>query len=199
MTSMDGSSHPPLVPPGMFDPTVQRSRVTEGTKRANQLFASGLEHYAASATAHLTDKKPFDIPMLSPFPPLLRVYMFTLTTHPSERQEGAYRIQITLPQQRRHFDTTDDPFLILAGYEPNLEVFALWDALAHDEGQGITHSKGVQIREETLLTALSQGVACQRRTLRRSGDTETVVAARPDALPEALELRWQLSLERLTS
>ncbi|WOF23660.1 hypothetical protein N8K70_02995 [Microbacterium betulae] len=188
-----------LLPLGRLAPVVQRSRVADGTKRANQLFAASLEDYSASLDSAETDQKPFDLQMSSPFPPLLRVYMFTMTTHPSERQEGAYRIQVMLPGKARHFDATDNPFIILAGFEPKLEVFAMWDAMAHDVATGIAHSKGVQLRENTLLTALSQGVACQQRTLRHAGETETVIASRPDALPEALELRWQLSIERLTA
>lgn len=178
---------------------VQRSKASESTKHANRLFAASLAGRCAPTSDPEIDKKPFDLQMEAPLPPLLRIYMFTMTTHLSERQVGAYRIQIILPKKSRHFDTTDDPFVILAGFDPNLEVFALWDAAAHDIGKGIPHSKGVQIREGTLLTALSAGLARQRRSLRDAGETETVVASRPDSLPDALELRWQLSIDRLTS
>jgi len=178
---------------------VQTSRASKSTQQANRLFASSLADCCDLSNAPDLDRKPFDLRMLPPLPPHLRVYMFTMTTHPSERQAGAYRIQIILPKKSRHFDTTDDPFVILAGFDPNLGVFALWDAEAHDVGKGIPHSKGVQVREDTLLTALSEGVARQHRTLRDAGEAETVVASRPDALSEALELRWQLSIERLTS
>lgn len=187
------------VPWDTLAPMVQRSRASEGTKRANRLFAASLADYCVPSSTPETDKKPFDLHMAPPLPPLLRVYMFTMTTHPSERQVGAYRIQIILPQKSRHFDTTDDPFVILAGFDPDLEIFALWDAAAHDAGKGIPHSKGVQIREDTLFTALTTGVAQQRRALRETGETETVVAARPNRLLDALELRWQLSIERLTA
>jgi hypothetical protein len=122
-----------------------------------------------------------------------------MTTHPSERQLGAYRVQIILPNKSRHFDTTGDPFVILAGYDPNLDVFALWDADAHDTGRGIPHSKGVQILEDTLLQAMSTGTAQQTRKLRGSSESEVVVASRPDTLSDALELRWRLSIGRLLS
>lgn len=178
---------------------VTRSRASAKTKLANQLFAASLTNRSDPASTPELDKKPFDLNLLAPLPGLLRVYMFTMTTHPSERQQGAYRIQIMLPKQARHFDMTDDPFVILAGYDPILEIFCLWDAAAHDVGKGIPHSKGVQVREETLLAAMSEGMARQSRHLRDVGEHETVVASRPDALPKAIELRWQLSIERLTA
>lgn len=180
-------------------PMVQVSRASKTTQQANRIFASSLAGCCDPSNALDLDKKPFDLHMLPPLPPHLRVYMFTMTTHPSERQAGAYRIQIILPKKNRHFDTTDGPFIILAGFDPDLGIFALWDAEAHDVGKGIPHSKGVQVKEDTLLTALSEGVACQQRSLRGSGESETVVASRPDTLSAALELRWQLSIERLTS
>lgn len=182
-----------------LSPMVQTSRASESTRRANRLFAGSLKGYSDPSHAPEIERKPFDLHLLPPLPSHLRVYMFTMTTHPSERQEGAYRIQIILPKKSRHFDTTDNPFVILAGFDPNLEVFALWDAVAHDVAKGIPHSKGVQIREDTLLTALSEGTARQRRSLRDAGEGEIVVASRPDALSDALELRWQLSIDRLTS
>ncbi|WP_144836713.1 hypothetical protein [Kocuria rosea] len=178
---------------------VTRSRASEGTRLANQTFAAALVEQCAPDPTFGTDKKPFDLHSVASLPPLLRVYMYTMTTHPSERQQGAYRIQIILPKQGRHFDTTDDAFVILAGYEPSLEIFALWDADAHDVGDGIPHSKGVQVLEDTLFEALSTGTAQQKRKLRGTDMMETVVACRPDTLPDALELRWQLSIERHTS
>ncbi|MFF8783673.1 hypothetical protein [Streptomyces sp. NPDC015125] len=184
---------------GTLVPMVTRSRAGASTRLANRLFAESLANRCSPRDTLDLDKKPFDLHAAAPLPPLMRVYLYTMTTHPSERQEGAYRIQIILPNKGRHFDTTDDAYIVLAGYEPNLEVFALWDADAHDVGKGIPHSKGVQILEDTLFEAMSAGVARQARKLRGTDESETVVASRPDTLPEALELRWQLSIERLIS
>lgn len=184
---------------GALEVLVARSKAGASTRLANRLFVTSLVKDYHPGDAFGLDKKPFDLRAAPPLPPLMRVYLYTMTTHPSERQQGAYRIQITLPDKSRHFDKTDDAFVILAGYDPNLEVFALWDADAHDIGKGIPHSKGVQILEDTLLEAMSVGVARQTRKLRGSDESETVVASRPDTLPEALELRWQLSIERLVS
>ncbi len=184
---------------GTLAPMVMRSRAGASTRLANRLFAASLADHCSPGNTLELGKKPFDLRAAAPLPPLMRVYIYTMTTHPSERQQGAYRIQIILPNRGRHFDSTDDAYVILAGYNPNLEVFALWDADAHDIGKGIPHSKGVQILEDTLLEAMSLGVALQTRKLRGTDESETVVASRPDTLPEALELRWQLSVERLVS
>ncbi|MGW0576553.1 hypothetical protein ACWD25_11405 [Streptomyces sp. NPDC002920] len=184
---------------GTLAPMVMRSRAGASTRLANRLFVASLADHCSPGDTLELDKKPFDLRAAAPLPPLIRVYLYTMTTHPSERQQGAYRIQIILPNKGRHFDTTGDAYVILAGYDPNLEIFALWDADAHDIGKGIPHSKGVQILEDTLLEAMSLGVARQTRKLRGTDESETVVASRPDALPEALELRWQLSIERLIS
>lgn len=195
----DDAGNPVLFPPpsGTLAPVVEQSRASARTVLANRLFAEALVEHCGPAGELELNTKPFDLRLPLPLPPLVRVYMFTMTTHPSERQEGAYRIQVILPNRSRHFDATGDPFVILAGYEPNLGIFALWDAAAHDVGSGIPHSKGVQIREDTLLTALSNGLATQTRSLRGSGEPETIVACRQDAVPEALGLRWELSVERL--
>ncbi|MFE6824242.1 hypothetical protein [Streptomyces sp. NPDC057690] len=184
---------------GTLAPMVMRSRAGASTCLANRLFAASLADCCSPGDTRELDKRPFDLHAAAPLPPLMRVYLYTMTTHPSERQQGAYRIQIILPNKGRHFDTTDDAYVILAGYNPDLEIFALWDADAHDIGKGVPYSKGVQVLEDTLFEAMSLGVARQTRKLRGTDESETVVASRPDTLLEALELRWQLSIERLIS
>jgi hypothetical protein len=181
-------------------PQIARSKASGITRLANQIFADAIAEQGKPSTIFATDKKPFDLHAGTPLPSVLRVYTYTLTTHPSERQTGAYRIQITLPESaNRHFDHSDEAFIILAGYQPDLAVFALWDADAHDPPEGISQSKGVQVHQDCLLEAAVSGIAQRTRRLRGWMADETVVAARPDRLTEAVILRWNLYIERLTA
>lgn len=185
---------------GKLGPVVPRTRAHRKTRQLNDAFIRALgdrcdPDYATASS------KPFDVHAYAPLPSLLRVYLYRLTTHAGERQAGAHRIQITLPRgSNQHFDTTDDAFPILAGYDEQLKLFVLWDAAAHDTPAGMPYSKGVQVHEDTLLDALASGISKQTRTLRgASQTTETVVAAHEDLLYDALDLRWQLHVERLMS
>lgn len=180
---------------------VVRAKAQGRTREANQRLATSLGGRCELRDPAAMHQKPFDLLSRAPLPTLLRVYTYGLTTHPSERQAGAYRIQITLPAAARgHFDWSEDAFVVLAGYEPGLDVFALWDAEAHDAGHQIAQSKGVQVHESTLLEAANQGLGLQDRKLRpRTLGVETIVAARHDRLFDALCLRWQLYIDRITA
>lgn len=183
------------------EPVVVRSQTQGRTRDANERFISSVRDRCLLRQPGDALKKPFDLYNRAPLPALIRVYTYGLTTHPSERQLGAYRIQITLPAAAKgHFDWAGDAYVVLAGYEADLDVFALWDADAHDAGGPIPQSKGVQVHENTLLRALNHGIGTQERSLRpRALGIETIVVARPDHLYDALVLRWQLYIDRITT
>jgi hypothetical protein len=186
-----------LVPIG---PT--RARAARATQEANERFILAVSDAAVPSTADSYLYKPMSLAGRSPLPRLVRVYLYGLTTHLSERQEGAFRIQVTLPntdrRSRGHFDWSDGAFVVLAGYSLSLDVFALWDAGIYDTSGGIAFSRGCQVLDSTLYKAMTQGIAEQPRYMRTERVTETIVAATPPHLAQALQRRWARTVDRLT-
>lgn len=168
------------------------------TVTIHQRFLEALKGIAepAAATSHL--HRPLMLNARVPLPQRLRVYIYTMSTTAGERQAGAFRIQIILGPRGQvgHFDWTGGAFVVLAGYAPDLDVFALWDAGIYDGPNGIAFSRNCQVRDATLYKAMTGGIAEQRRNM-RGGISEDVVAAAPSHLAEALRRRWALGVERI--
>jgi hypothetical protein len=169
----------------------------------HERFVAALGALAFVRSSSGTTSRPLELHGRAPLPAAMRLYLYRMTTHSAERQPGAYRIQVTLPGLRRrsergHFDHHDDAFVLLAGYAPELDVFALWDAGLIDTPAGIPFSRGCQVRDTTLYAAMNDGIAEQVRTLRsREHGTEIVVAARASRLVDGVQRRWQRTVERM--
>ncbi|HEY3548853.1 MAG TPA: hypothetical protein VGK17_22500 [Propionicimonas sp.] len=143
--------------------------------------------------------RPLELRGLHPLPPLLRVYLYRMTSPVVERQVGAYRIQITLPGQRRgrgRFDWSDGAFVVLAGYEADLDVFAFWDAALYDVPEGIPFSRNCQVLDGTLYRAMVYGVSEQTRWLKAARVNEVVVAASSSEIKTALMRRMERTWDR---
>lgn len=141
------------------------------------------------------DKRPLDLEFAHPLPRRVRLYLYTLTNPPGGRTLGEHKIQIILPGhkkgERRNFDFSDGRFVLLAGFEPQQEVYAFWDARLYEN---IPHSRNVQVKAETVYAAFAQGLASQERRL-WSGQTEVIVACDAKSLREGLAKRFTLSTE----
>lgn len=148
--------------------------------------------------------KPLVIDLALPLPSKLRIYLYGATQHPSERQQGTFKAQLTVGVDRDgnptdakkgnlYFDRGGDIRPILAGYQPDLNLFVLWDADMHDVGDGFPYSKSVQAPPELVWHAVARGLAQDTRSLKQPARTESLVAARPRQLAEALALRIRLS------
>ncbi|MFE0898971.1 hypothetical protein [Streptomyces smyrnaeus] len=149
--------------------------------------------------------KPILLRLRPPLPLRLRVYLFRATQHASERQAGTFRIQLSVGEQVPHteprrfkFDRSDNVRCLLAGYHSNLRTFILWDADMQDIGEGYPFSKGVQAPPGVLFRAVARGIAEEERQLRRPNRMETIIAARPDCLAEAIERRVALSIRSIS-
>jgi hypothetical protein len=152
-------------------------------------------------------RKPLVLDLASPLPPRLRFYVYTATQHPSERQPGTFKIQLSVgvtrdgrpapPRaKRRWFDRADNIRPIVMGYHPDWNLFILWDADLHDLNGGFGSSKNVQTPPEIVWAALAKDIAHGSRRL-HGRLTETIVAARPHRLVEALSMRIDLSNEAM--
>jgi hypothetical protein len=142
-------------------------------------------------------RKPLEIDLSHPLPSKIRVYIYTATHPVGGRPECEHKIQLIVPDQEKHekgdFDHSDGRIVILAGFEPELEVFILWDANLYEQ---FAYSRNVQVKGPTVYAALAGRLATQERCLRNVGP-ETVVAARKDLLCAALRRRYELSVARL--
>lgn len=144
------------------------------------------------------DEIPFEARLNQPLPSKVRVYAYNVTHPPGGRPSGEHKAQLILPDQSRgeraSFDHSDGYTVLLLGYTPNSDVFILWDAGLH---RNFAYSKNVQVKAETVYTALGGEIGTQVRNL-QTGD-ETVVTASSENLAEALEVRVELTQERLMS
>ena len=131
-------------------------------------------------------------------PPKVRVYLYTATHPPGGRTTGEHKIQLIVPGQDRgqrgDFDYSDGRIVLLAGYEPELDVFILWDAGLYRD---FSYSRNVQVKAETVYTAFAGRIGRQMRKLRKVGG-ETVIAARSGKLGDAIVERMTYTLRRLT-
>lgn len=149
--------------------------------------------------------KPLVLDLALPLPSKLRFYLYGATQHASERQKGTFKIQLTVGVRRGgevdaknlYFDRSGDIRPILAGYQPDLNLFILWDADLHDIGDGFPYSKNVQAPPGLVWHAVARGLHHDTRRLKRPAVTESIVAARPRQLAEAIRLRVRLSNEAL--
>lgn len=143
------------------------------------------------------DQKPLDVDLRNPLPPKIRLYIYNATHPPGGRTPGEHKIQLIVPGQMRgergDFNHSDGRLVLLVGYEPELDVYILWDAGLYRQ---FSYSRNVQVKAETVYKAYASGIDVQKRSLRDVGE-ENVVAARGEKLSNAILLRTKLSLQRL--
>jgi hypothetical protein len=141
--------------------------------------------------------KPIEIDLIPPMPPRIRLYIYNVTHPPGGRTLGEHKIQLIVPGQARgaysSFDDSDGRIVILAGYQPEVDVFVLWDAGLYPV---FSYSRNVQVRPETVYAAIAGKIGLQERFLRGQGK-EIVITASPRQLGQALVRRIELTRERL--
>jgi hypothetical protein len=133
--------------------------------------------------------KPLLVDLGHPFPARLRVYLYSLVHGPGERRRREYKVVLRTPGQPVNeygaFDHSDARFTIVAGYDPTLDVFVLWDAVLHPR---FKNGGNLQVRDEAVRVAAAVGAAEQVRNL-SNGQRELVLACQSPALPRALVAR----------
>jgi len=147
------------------------------------------------------EEKPFNIDLAAPLPQRVRLYIYNATQPPGGRPLGEHKVQLIVPGQKRSdrasFDNTDGRIVLLSGYAAEEDVFVLWDAGLYSD---FAWSRNVQVRAETIIQASAGKLAFQERRLRpRSGRPiiETVLAAKPRLLAQAIIRRMELTRERM--
>jgi excisionase family DNA binding protein len=147
------------------------------------------------------DTKPFELDLAPPLPQRVRVYMYNATRPPGGRPQGEHKVQLIVPGQGRKdrgsFDNTGGRIVLLIGYAAEEDVFILWDAGLYPD---FAWSRNVQVKVETIIQATAGKIAMQERQLRPPSGrqiSETVLAAKPRRLVDAIVRRMELTRERL--
>ncbi|WP_080505549.1 AAA family ATPase [Halorubrum saccharovorum] len=128
---------------------------------------------------------PFEVELKQPLPEKIRTFLLSLT---HSTREGEFNVQPIEPEGDGKLDTNVESFVLLAGYNDQKDVFAIWDAYLQQE---FSYSQTIQIKESTLDKALRDGVGRQKRRLKKTPRTEVALAARPDSLDDALIERYK--------
>lgn len=119
----------------------------------------------------------------------LAIFPFTVTSPPGGRDARELKVQLIAPGQQRgdrgNFVAPPGHWAVLLGYSEHFDLFVLWEAQKHRD---FGWSKNCQVRMQVLGEARISGIATMDRTL-QGGITETIIAARPDHLAEALRQR----------
>ena len=163
----------------------------------HQTFLDALTPYVKNHSA--IEEKPLYIQLKAPYNLRLKVYLFNCTNPPGARQAGECKSQLILPGQvrgeRGYFKIEPDTVTILAGLASITElledaVFVIWELKKHME---FAYSANVQVSLSTLLRAYSEPLF----TMKKRGNGEWVVVARPDHLVEAIKKRIDLDIDLL--
>ena len=168
------------------------------TLKTRDLHARFLEALSDKITS-VSDlgQKPLLLDLQYPLPPKVRLYLFNITHPPGGRTPGEHKIQIIIPGQKRgeraELDHSNGRLVILAGYSADSDVFVVWDAELYPS---IPFSRNVQAHPDTVYAAAAGRIAIQKRRIRGQG-VEKVIAAPPNKLREALQLRFEYTLSRL--
>lgn len=144
---------------------------------------------------------PLEVDLKPPLPNLIRLYLYNATRPPGGRTLGEHKIQLMVFGQKKgelgRFNNTDNRIVLLAGYQPEDEVFILWDAGFYPT---FTHSRNIQVKSETIIFALAGMIGKQNRRIRgmRHMGEEVVLTATSKNLEEAIMERMRLTCLRLT-
>lgn len=157
---------------------------------AVRLHQAFLAPFAGSIESHGDlGHKPLLLDVALPHPPRLRVYLYSLVHGPGERRRREYKVVLRVRgqpvDQYGSFDHSEERFTVLAGYDRDLDVFVLWDAVLHPR---FKNGGNLQVRDEVVRTAAALGVAEQVRQL-SNGNRELVLACQSSTLPRALTAR----------
>lgn len=126
----------------------------------------------------------------------LRVYLFNCTCPPGGRALDEYKVQLIIEGQKRgergHLNTSDDRFIIIAGFaspfsEKEDGVYVMWDPSFHSE---FAYSANLQCYLDPMLEALSNEVV----TCFKKGNKEEIVVALRKNLSAAVERRIDLDI-----
>ena len=183
------------------EPELPVSKLTKRLSQAN-LHQRMVDALGKRVENHSSlDHKPLELDLAPPLPGRVRVYMYNATRPPGGRPLGEHKVQLIVPRQRRgergSFDHGDGRIVLLVGYAAEEDVYILWDAGLYTD---FAWSRNVQVKAETIIEASAGKLATQFRQLRPATGRpilETLLAASPERLAEAIVRRVQITRDRL--
>ncbi|MFB6188187.1 MAG: hypothetical protein ABEI86_15165, partial [Halobacteriaceae archaeon] len=141
----------------------------------------------------ITVREELNVHLRSPLPERVRFCLFNLIF--SSREEE-YKINARLPEDKRTDryapDRSDGYLILVGGYNEEANIWAFWDDSLRET---YSDNRSMQIDEETIDRAEDNGFAIQPKDRGGSGG-ETVVAAEPDRLDEAIDFRYRIIRNR---
>jgi hypothetical protein len=141
-----------------------------------------------NSSTDITVREELNVHLKSPLPERVRFCLFNLIF--SSRKEE-YKINARLPEDDRTDryapDRSDGYLILVGGYNEEANIWTFWDDSLRET---YSSNPSMQIDEETIDRAEENGFAVQSKD--RGGDGgETVVAAEPDRLDEAIDFRYR--------
>ena len=141
-----------------------------------------------NSDTNITVREELNVHLKSPLPERVRCCLFNLIF--SSREEE-YKINARLPEDEVSGeyapDRSDGYLTLVGGYNEEANIWAFWDDSLR---KTYSSNPSMQIDEETIDKAEREGLALQPKD--RGGDGgETVVAAKPDRLDEAIDFRYR--------
>lgn len=133
----------------------------------------------------------------------IQAYLWHATA-PTEREIGVHKIQITLPGHVRgariHIPYEPGRLVLFCGFATQFDTWILWDAELFMVPEGISYSRNLGVSVEALTDAVVNGVSVSTKRVRKtiSGPIwANIVACRRSSLLQAIETRFQLSIQRV--
>lgn len=167
------------------------------TADLHKTFMAAVEPWKISASE--VSKKPLELDLHPPLPHRVRLYMFNATHPPGGRTLGEHKVQLAVPGHKRNeqasFDFSDGRIVLLCGYEPEMEVFILWDSAFYPR---FVFSRNIQVKPQTVFQALAGQIGQQLRRVRGQG-IEVVLTAKARLLPDAIRMRMEISRKRMVT
>lgn len=143
--------------------------------------------------------RPLRLEFLPPLPSRARFYAYQATSHLSERDKDAWKIQATVGTRgsgtRNRFDWSDGHMVYLLGWVPNYGVWIVYNAKVQEGDSGIPYSKSCYVDRAAVTSAAVTGLVETTTVLRRPTREEKILVCTNSRLQEALLRRFRTHLD----
>lgn len=167
-------------------------------RRLQMRFCEAVQISPGTALKSALGVQPMSLGFDPPLPPSARVYIYRATSHPSERDRGTWKIQITVgvrgKGRRNHFDWSASHMVYLLGWVPDFDVWIVYDAEVQEGVSGFPYSKSCYVDADSVTNAAISGFEESTTHLKGPSRDERILIATPKRLAKILELRYRLHL-----
>jgi len=159
----------------------------------NEVFVDALSDAGSPVEEVDLDSFPLEIDLKTPIQGFktLCVYLFNLGD-----LRGGYRgeYRVRLGKKLDGLVSSDNRFVLFAGYQPGKRVFIFWDAAAHSDYSDL---KKASVRNETIDRVLPHGYSEENGSAKLpNGSPEKIICCDGNGLTKALKERFSIFLAR---